>query len=102
MAPNSTFGELSALVEKCDMIIANDSGPMHASAALGKPTLGIFGPTNPKAHRPYSENSSYVIHSELHCIICTKLICPYNHECMIELPIKKVMKEFDKLMKFVK
>ena len=68
IGPKSTFGELSALIEKCDLIIANDSGPMHVSAALGKPTLGIFGPTDPKAHRPYSENSSYVIHSELHCI----------------------------------
>ena len=102
IAPNSTFGELSALVEKCDMIIANDSGPMHASAVLGKPTLGIFGPTHPKAHRPFSENSSYVIHSDLHCIICTKLICPYKHECMLELPIEYVMKEVDKLMNFVK
>ncbi len=102
MAPKSTFGELSALIEKCDLIIANDSGPMHVSAALGKPTLGIFGPTNPKAHRPYSEISSYVIHSDLHCIICTKLVCPYNHECMLELPIEKVIAEFDKLMKFVK
>jgi len=101
MTPNSSFGELSALIEKCDLIIANDSGPMHVSAALGKPTLGIFGPTDPKAHRPFSENSSYVIHSDLHCIICTKLACPYNHECMTELPVRKVMDEFDKLVKFV-
>jgi lipopolysaccharide heptosyltransferase II len=100
--PKSSFGELSALIEKCDLIIANDSGPMHVSAALGKPTLGIFGPTDPIAHRPYSENSSYVIHSNLHCIKCTKLVCPYNHECMLELPIEKVMSEVEKLMKFVK
>jgi ADP-heptose:LPS heptosyltransferase len=102
IGPKSTFGELSALIEKCDLIIANDSGPMHVSAALGKPTLGIFGPTDPKAHRPYSENSSYVIHSDLHCIKCTKLVCPYNHECMLELPIAKVMVEIEKLMKFVR
>ena len=102
ISPKSTFGELSALIENCDLIIANDSGPMHASAALGKPTLGIFGPTDPKAHRPYSENSSYVIHSDLHCIVCTKLVCPYNHECMLELPVEKVMNEIQKLMKFVK
>jgi heptosyltransferase III len=101
MTPNSSFGELSALIEKCDLIIANDSGPMHVSAALGKPTLGIFGPTDPKAHRPFSENSSYVIHSDLHCIICTKLVCPYNHECMTELPVIKVMNEFDRLVKFI-
>lgn len=100
--PQSTFGELSALIEKCDLIIANDSGPMHTAAALGKPTLGIFGPTDPIAHRPYSKNSSYVIHSELHCIVCTKLVCPYNHECMLELPIEKVMKEVDKLILFTR
>lgn len=100
ISPKTNFGELSALIEKCDLIIANDSGPMHVSAALGKPTLGIFGPTDPKAHRPFSENSSYVIHSDLHCIICTKLVCPYNHECMLELPIGNVMKEVDKLMSF--
>jgi heptosyltransferase-3 len=99
MTPKSSFGELSALIDKCDLIIANDSGPMHVSAALGKPTLGIFGPTDPKAHRPFSENSSYVIHSELHCIVCTKLVCPYNHECMFDLSIEKVMKEVSSLMK---
>jgi heptosyltransferase III len=102
MTPKSSFGELSALIEKCNLIIANDSGPMHVSAALGKPTLGIFGPTDPKAHRPFSENSSYIIHSELHCIVCTKLVCPYNHECMFDLPIENVMKEVDSLMKFVR
>lgn len=102
LAPKSSFGQLSALIEKCDLVIANDSGPMHVTAALGKPTLGIFGPTDPIAHRPYSENSSYIIHSELHCIKCTKLVCPYNHECMLELPIQKVMIEIEKLMNFVK
>lgn len=101
MAPESSFGELSALIEKCDLIIANDSGPMHAAAALGKPTLGIFGPTDPNAHRPYSYSSSFVINSELHCIKCTKLVCPYKHECMLELPIEKVITEFEKLIKFI-
>jgi len=102
MIPETNFGQLSALIEKCDLIIANDSGPMHVSAALGKPTLGIFGPTDPKAHRPFSENSSFVIHSDLHCIICTKLVCPYHHECMLELPIEKVMKEVNRLISFDK
>ena len=98
MAPKSTFGELSALIEKCDLIIANDSGPMHVSAALCKPTLGIFGPTNPIAHRPYSDNSEFVIYSELHCIICNKLKCPYKHECMIDLPIEAVIHKISKLL----
>jgi len=87
----TNIGKLSALIKNCDIVIANDSGPMHIAAALGVPTLGIFGPTNPKAHGPYSPNSDYVIKEDLHCIICNKLVCPYKHECMTELSVDEVL-----------
>ena len=96
--PKTTVGELSGLINECDLVIANDSGPMHISAALGIPTLGIFGPTNPVAHRPYSVNSDYVIKKDLHCIICNKLTCPYDHECMKELPVDEVIQKVEKLI----
>jgi lipopolysaccharide heptosyltransferase II len=92
LAPETDVKRLSALINNCNAIIANDSGPMHIAAALNIPTLGIFGPTNPAAHRPYSVNSDYVIKDDLHCIICNKLTCPYNHECMKELSVSKVIK----------
>ena len=95
LSPKSTLPQLAALISKCDLVIANDSGPMHISAALGVPTLGIFGPTNPKAHGPYSPNSDYVIKEDLDCIICNKLICPYKHECMRELPVEKVIQKLE-------
>jgi ADP-heptose:LPS heptosyltransferase len=101
IAPDTTFGELSGLIEKCDLIIANDSGPMHAAAALGIPTIGIFGPTNPENHKPFSANSDYLIKSDLHCIICNKLICPYNHECMLELDSKEIVNKAKKLLSLV-
>ena len=101
IAPNTTFGELSGLIEKCDLIIANDSGPMHAAAALGIQTIGIFGPTNPENHKPFLANSDYVIKSDLHCIICNKLICPYNHECMLELNPKEFVMKAKKLLSLV-
>ena len=90
---------MAALISKCTVVVANDSGPMHISAALGIPTLGIFGPTNPKAHGPYSQNSDYVIKDDLECIICNKLICPLQHECMRELPVDKVINKLGQLMK---
>jgi len=95
LSPKSTLPQMAALISKCDLVIANDSGPMHISAALGVPTLGIFGPTNPKAHGPYSPNSDYVIKEDLDCIICNKLICPYKHECMRELPVEKVIQKLE-------
>ncbi len=95
IAPKTTLPQMAALISKCKMVIANDSGPMHISAALGIPTLGIFGPTNPKAHGPYSPNSDYVIKEDLHCIICNKLICPYQHECMRQLSVETVMNKLE-------
>jgi ADP-heptose:LPS heptosyltransferase len=98
LIPEVKIGKLSALIKNCDLVIANDSGPMHISAALGIPTLGIFGPTNPKAHGPYSPNSDYVIKGDLHCIICNKLECAYNHECMKDLPVEDVVNKTEKLL----
>jgi ADP-heptose:LPS heptosyltransferase len=72
---------------------------MHAAAALNVPTIGIFGPTDPEAHRPYSDNSAYVIKSDLHCIKCTMLVCPYNHECMLQLPVASVMEKVEEILK---
>jgi ADP-heptose:LPS heptosyltransferase len=88
---------MSALIKNCDLVLANDSGPMHISAALGVPTLGIFGPTSPKAHRPYSSNSDYVNKEDLFCLMCNKLVCPYKHECMLELPVDMVMEKIKKI-----
>lgn len=101
IAPDTTFGQLSGLIEKCDLIIANDSGPMHVAAALGIPTIGIFGPTNPENHRPFSDKSDFVIKRNLHCIICNKLICPYNHECMKELNPDEFVIKSKKLLNLV-
>ncbi len=96
-APQTDLQQMSGLIKNCNLILANDSGPMHISAALGIPTLGIFGPTNPKNHGPYSPNSDYVIKEDLFCIICNKLTCPYNHECMLQLPVEKVLEKVEKI-----
>jgi len=85
IAPETDVDEMAALINNCDVVIANDSGPMHIAAALNIPTLGLFGPTDPKKHGPYSDNSTYIIKDDLDCIICNKLVCPFNHECMLSI-----------------
>lgn len=98
LALQSSVAELAGLINKCSLIIANDSGPMHISAALGIPTLGIFGPTDPEKHGPYSANSDYIIKKDLHCIICNKLICPFNHECMLDLSVSEIAEKTKRLL----
>lgn len=98
LAPQTDVAEMAGLISKCNLIIANDSGPMHIAAALNVPTIGIFGPTDPKKHGPYSLNSDYIIKDDLHCIVCNKLVCPYNQECMKELSSDLILQKVEKLL----
>ena len=53
LAPPTDLDELAALLRRASLVVANDTGPLHLSAALGTPTLGLFGPTPAARNRPY-------------------------------------------------
>ena len=48
------------ILERCHLFVGNDSGPMHVAAALGVPTVGIFGPGTPRRTRPTSRGGRVV------------------------------------------
>lgn len=49
--------DMLPLIQSARCVISNDSGPMHISAAMGKETFAIFGPTNPQSYGPYPLSS---------------------------------------------
>lgn len=53
-------GEVAAALARCDFYIGNDSGLMHAAAAAGVPTLGLYGPSYPHLYSPWGEHTGYV------------------------------------------
>ena len=69
------------ILDTVDLLITNDTGPAHIAAALGRPTLVIFGPTNPLTTRPFSSNSEIVRHPP-ECAPCMLRDCPIDHRCM--------------------
>jgi heptosyltransferase-1 len=52
--------EAMALIERADIVVTNDSGPMHLAAALGRPLAAIFGPTDPARTGPYRRPETVV------------------------------------------
>jgi ADP-heptose:LPS heptosyltransferase len=53
LAPPTDLHELAALLERASLTVAGDTGPLHLAAALGRPALGLFGPTRAERNGPY-------------------------------------------------
>lgn len=49
----TTLPRMAALIERCRLLVGNDSGPMHVAAALGVPVVAVFGPGDPGRTAPY-------------------------------------------------
>ena len=75
------LAEAVAILSLVDLLITNDTGPAHIASALGRPTLVIFGPTNPLTTRPFSPVGEIVRHPP-DCAPCMLRDCPIDHRCM--------------------
>ena len=91
----TTITQLGALIERFDLYLTCDSGPMHIAAAVDTPTVALFGPTNPDRHRPYGDGH-YVIEKPISCRPCYKQTCRRNDSpylCMTEIQATDVVEQ---------
>jgi lipopolysaccharide heptosyltransferase II len=85
----TTLRQLTALLEGARLVIANDSGPMHVAAALGKPLVAIFGPTNPVRTGPFGREEC-VIRMDIPCSPCYSRKCSHQ-SCLKWLTVENVL-----------
>jgi heptosyltransferase-2 len=73
--------------------VSNDSGLVHVSAAIGTPTIGIFGPTSPWHWAPLNPLAAVIeTLTEVPCRPCHKPTCRLvHHRCMIDIPAAQVL-----------
>lgn len=77
----STVGSLKEIVRRCDLMVTNDTGPRHISAAFDVPVVTIFGPTHPQWTEIYFAKERKVS-VPVFCGPCQKKTCPLDHRCM--------------------
>ncbi|HEY6119332.1 MAG TPA: lipopolysaccharide heptosyltransferase II, partial [Pyrinomonadaceae bacterium] len=65
----TSLAEVVAILSVTDLVITNDTGPAHIASSLGRPTLVIFGPTNPNTTRPFAA-SGEIIRQPPDCAPC--------------------------------
>lgn len=84
------LAELIAQLRTCRMLVTNDTGTMHLAAALGVPTVSIFGSTEPVLTGPLGDRHTVIRH-QVPCSPCFKRECPFGHyECMTKITPDRV------------
>jgi lipopolysaccharide heptosyltransferase I len=76
LAGTTSLPELIEWLRRCDLLVTNDTGPMHVAVALGKPVVALFGPTEPRRTGPYGQ-LSHVLNHPLACVPCLKSRCSW-------------------------
>lgn len=91
----TTLLQLAALLERCRLLLTNDTGTMHVAAAMNTSVIALFGPTNPATTGPWG-NSHIVIRKNVPCSPCMKRLCPTDHQCMELITVEEVEEAVNK------
>ncbi|MGH2457449.1 MAG: glycosyltransferase family 9 protein [Chloroflexota bacterium] len=96
LAGVTSLGELAAVLERCQLALGPDSGPLHLAVAVGTPTIHLFGPADPRRFGPYGDRTRHrVIRSAWPCCPCDRLDFPSGelavHQCMAEITTEQVV-----------
>ncbi len=92
------LGEAAGLIACCSLFLTNDSGLMHVSAALGVPTVAVFGSTDPHATGPRGRLCR-VVRLEVDCSPCLRPTCPRDFSCMLGVSEGMVWREMELLVR---
>ena len=85
------LGALKALFARADLVITNDTGPRHITAALGRNLISLFGPTNPEWTRTGYDKETQIV-GRAPCVPCDKPTCKKNrHFCMESITVEEVL-----------
>lgn len=87
--------QLAALLARLDLLITGDTGPMHLAAAVGTPTVAVFGPSDPARYAP-DGRADRVVRAGLPCSPCNRIRKPpsgcvgHIPDCMMGVPALSV------------
>jgi heptosyltransferase-2 len=91
VGPDLDLKQLAAVLARLDLLVTNDSGPMHLAAALGVPCVALFGPTDPHRTRPVGDRHQ-VLYTDRWCSPCFRRRCPLmHHRCLRDITVSEVV-----------
>ncbi len=92
----TSLDSLIPLISECDLLLSNDSGPMHIGYAVGTPIVALFGSTDPALTGPLGYRD-IVLKKDIHCSPCFKRSCE-KMSCMDAITVDDVMDAIRRLI----
>jgi lipopolysaccharide heptosyltransferase II len=96
-AGETSIAELVDELRTCHFLATNDTGTMHLAAALGVPTVAIFGSTEPEFTAPIGAVHRVIRHP-VDCSPCFLRECPIDYRCMLRIEPERVTNEMEVLL----
>ncbi len=94
----TTIKELAALLERSDLVVSSDSGPMHLALAVKTKVITLFGPTSDALTGPYGSGDYTVIKKDIECQVpCYNFGCK-DHTCMKKITVNEVFEKVRELL----
>lgn len=92
--------EVTALAARSRLFVGNDSGIAHIAAAVGAPSVVIFGSSNITHWRPWASGPAEVVREELPCQPCPGYTCTEfdQPECIRRVPVERVVAAIERVM----
>jgi len=92
--------EVSALAARSHIFVGNDSGIAHIAAAVGTPSVVIFGSSNVAHWRPWNKTAAEVVLEEMPCQPCHGYFCEKfpQPECILRVPVERVVAAIDRIL----
>lgn len=95
LAGKTTLKQLGALFKRADLVISADSGPLHISVALDRPTVAIFGPTSPVITGPLALQNTSILQKEINCVIPCYVDNCLDNRCMKQISVEDVINSIE-------
>ncbi|AJF06883.1 lipopolysaccharide heptosyltransferase I [Geoalkalibacter subterraneus] len=92
--PRGTLRELVALLERADLVVGGDTGPVHIAAAVGTPTVSLYRVTDAQRNGPRGPLHR-CLQVPLECAACLRKQCPRQSECAEAISADQVLDAID-------
>jgi heptosyltransferase-3 len=101
LSGRTTISQLAAVLQSCDVLISNSTGPMHLAAAVGTPVVAVFSPVfsaGPIRWGPYGEGHQVILPPVPVCFECQPQRCPH-YDCMEKIKPEQIISKVNLVLR---